>query len=234
MKKGLLIICALAVVLGITSARWQEQARSRRPASACTSITRIAERRTSTFTNSKYGHKTCIVGKQGAKVPPDGPGRRVTGSAGREGRHGASGASGITYRSFTAFRGIGPDTSLSRQWQSCRFGDRCLDSPTSRQQPDGSSPDQGRQGHLHYESRGLAAQPSRLQHRPKADGGVTGTLYGSRPSLSRPTRVRPLLLVPSPCSLTTAVTSANVAQNDAFMASFFPDGVAAPDRYDLT
>ena len=81
MKKGLFIICALAVVLGITSGALAG-ASAKQTSRFCVYIdhTDRGASHLDVSVDAKYGHKTCIVGKQGAKGATG-----VDGSSGREG-----------------------------------------------------------------------------------------------------------------------------------------------------
>ncbi len=91
MKKGLFIISALAVVLGITSGALAG-ATAKQTSRFCVYIDKT-DRGASHLdlsVNSKYGHKTCIVGKQGAKGA-----KGATGAAGAPGAKGDTGAQGV-------------------------------------------------------------------------------------------------------------------------------------------
>ena len=181
MKKGLFIICALAVVLGITSGALAG-ATAKQRSRFCVYIDRTGRGASHDDVSvaPKYGHKTCIVGKQGAKGArgdtgaAGAPGAKGDpGAPGAKGDTGAKGDSGINSPLVYSFAGArSGHRSLFRQWEWCRLGDRylrfdlrCRDAARRVVRPD-----QGREGHLRHESRGLAAQPPRLQHRPKADG----------------------------------------------------------------
>jgi len=88
MKKGLFIIGALAVVLGITSGALAG-ASAKQTSRFCVYVDHRGGRGASHLDVSvdpKYGHKTCIVGKRGAKG--------ATGAAGATGAPGAKGATG--------------------------------------------------------------------------------------------------------------------------------------------
>ena len=90
MKKGLFIICALALVLGVTSGALAG-ATAKQTSRFCVYVdhTGRGASHLDVSTNSKYGHKTCIVGKQGAKGAKGATGAR--GSSRREGRHRSQG-----------------------------------------------------------------------------------------------------------------------------------------------
>ena len=91
MKKGLFIICALAVVLGITSGALAG-ATAKQTSRFCVYIDQTGRGAShdDVSINSKYGHKTCIVGKQGAKGA-----KGATGAAGAPGAKGDTGAQGV-------------------------------------------------------------------------------------------------------------------------------------------
>lgn len=84
MKKGLLIICSIAVVLGITSGALAG-ASAKQTSRFCVYIDKTdrGNSHLDITADPKYGHKTCIVGKQGAK-----------GAKGATGAPGANGAAG--------------------------------------------------------------------------------------------------------------------------------------------
>jgi hypothetical protein len=70
MKKGLFIICALAVVLGITSGALAG-ASAKQTSRFCVYVDhrdRGGASHLDISADPKYGHKTCIVGKRGAKA----------------------------------------------------------------------------------------------------------------------------------------------------------------------
>jgi collagen triple helix repeat protein len=87
MKKGLFIICALAVVLGITSGALAG-ATAKQTSRFCVYIDKTGRGAShdDVSVDPKYGHKTCIVGKRGAKG--------ATGATGATGAPGAKGATG--------------------------------------------------------------------------------------------------------------------------------------------
>ena len=68
MKKGLFIICAIALVLGITSGALAG-ASAKQTSRFCVYIDKTdrGNSHLDITADPKYGHKTCIVGKQGAK-----------------------------------------------------------------------------------------------------------------------------------------------------------------------
>ena len=70
----------------------------------------------------------------------------------------------------------------------------------------------------------------------KQVGGVTGTFYGSMTvTVPANSGFDPYASCGAPCSPHTTVTSANVAQNDAFVAAFFRAGVSGTlTGYDFT
>ena len=90
MKKGLLIICTIAVVLGITSGALAG-ASAKQTSRFCVYIDKTdrGASHLDVSVDSKYGHKTCIVGKQGAKGA-----RGATGATGAPGANGAAGPPG--------------------------------------------------------------------------------------------------------------------------------------------
>ena len=95
MKKGLFIISALAVVLGITSGALAGAGASAKQTSRfCVYIDKTdrGNSHLDVTVDPKYGHKTCIVGKQGAKGAPGAKG--ATGATGSTGARGATGATG--------------------------------------------------------------------------------------------------------------------------------------------
>lgn len=88
MKKGLFIISALAVVLGITSGALAG-ATAKQTSRFCVYVDHRDTGSASHLdvsVDSKYGHKTCIVGKKGAKG--------AKGAAGTPGANGAAGPPG--------------------------------------------------------------------------------------------------------------------------------------------
>jgi hypothetical protein len=91
MKKGLFIICAIAVVLGITSGALAG-ATAKQTSRFCVYIDKTdrGNSHLDVTVDSKYGHKTCIVGKKGAKGA-----KGATGAAGAPGAKGDTGAQGI-------------------------------------------------------------------------------------------------------------------------------------------
>jgi hypothetical protein len=91
MKKGLFIISALAVVLGITSGALAG-ATAKETSRFCVYIDKTdrGNSHLDISANPKYGHKTCIVGKQGAKGA-----KGATGAAGAPGAKGDTGAQGV-------------------------------------------------------------------------------------------------------------------------------------------
>ena len=92
MKKGLFIISALAVVLGITSGALAG-ATAKQTSRFCVYIDHRdtgGDSHLDVSVNSKYGHKTCIVGKKGAKGA-----KGATGAAGAPGAKGDTGAQGV-------------------------------------------------------------------------------------------------------------------------------------------
>jgi hypothetical protein len=96
MKKGLLIICSIAVVLGITSGALAG-ATAKQTSRFCVYIDKTdrGNSHLDISADPKYGHKTCIVGKQGAKGAPGAKGAiGATGATGATGAPGANGAAG--------------------------------------------------------------------------------------------------------------------------------------------
>ena len=87
MKKGLLIICALGVVLGITSGALAG-AGAKQTSRLCVYVDHHhrGASHLDLSTNPKFGHETCIVGERGAKG--------ATGAKGGTGAAGAKGAAG--------------------------------------------------------------------------------------------------------------------------------------------
>jgi hypothetical protein len=100
MKKGLFIICALVAVLGITSGALAG-ATAKQTSRFCVFVDHVRGGASylDLSTNSKYGHKTCIVGKQGAKGAKGAKGATgatgATGAAGPQGPKGDTGAQGV-------------------------------------------------------------------------------------------------------------------------------------------
>ena len=94
MKKGLFVLGALAVVLGITSGALAG-ATAKQTSRFCVYIDKTdrGNSHLDISANSKYGHKTCIVGKQGAKGPKGATG--ATGATGPQGPKGDTGAQGV-------------------------------------------------------------------------------------------------------------------------------------------
>jgi hypothetical protein len=97
MKRGLFIIGALAVVLGITSGALAG-ATAKQTSRFCVYIDKT-DRGNSHLdfsANPKYGHKTCIVGKQGAKGAKGATGAPgANGATGPPGPKGDTGAQGV-------------------------------------------------------------------------------------------------------------------------------------------
>jgi hypothetical protein len=93
MKKGLFLICALAVVLGITSGALAG-ATAKQTSRFCVYVDHVRHGASylDLSTNHKYGHKTCIVGKRGAKGAKGATG--ATGPTGPQGPKGDTGAPG--------------------------------------------------------------------------------------------------------------------------------------------
>lgn len=91
MKKGLFIICALAVALGITSGALAG-ATAKQTSRFCVYIDKTdrGNSHLDISANPKYGHKTCIVGKQGAKGA-----KGATGPPGPKGDTGAPGTPAV-------------------------------------------------------------------------------------------------------------------------------------------
>ena len=91
MKKGLFVIGALAVVLGITSGALAG-ASAKQTSRFCVYIDKTdrGNSHLDISANPKYGHKTCIVGKQGAKGA-----KGATGATGAPGPKGDTGAQGV-------------------------------------------------------------------------------------------------------------------------------------------
>ena len=242
MKKGLLIICALAVVLGITSGALAG-ASAKQTSRFCVYVdhTHRGASHLDLSTNSKYGHKTCIVGKQGAKGATGRPGPKGDpGAPGAKGDTGATGASGINSPLVYSFAGaIGPDTGACPDsgsgagWATDAFDSTYVVAT----QPDGSYVlTKVVKGTFITRAGVSQPNPPDCNTAPKQTGGVTGTLYGSMTvTVPANSGFDPFASCGAPCSPHTTVTSANVAQNDAFVAAFFPTGVSGTlTGYDLT
>ena len=246
MKKGLFIICALAVVLGITSGALAG-ATAKQTSRFCVYIDHL-DRGASYLDVSvepKYGHKTCIVGKQGAKGATGAKGAMgATGPPGPKGDTGAKGAtgpSGINSPLVYSFAGaIGPDTgACSDSGSGAGWATDTFDATfVVATQPDGSyvltKVVKGT-----FVTRAGVGQPNPPDApvcATKQVGGVTGTFYGSMTvTVPANSGFDPFASCGAPCSPHTTVTSANVAQNDAFVAAFFRAGVSGTlTGYDFT
>jgi hypothetical protein len=236
MRRGLFVIGALAVVLGITSGALAG-ATAKQTSRFCVYVdhTDRGASHLDVSTNSKYGHKTCIVGKQGAKGA-----KGAAGSPGPKGDPGAKGASGINSPLVYSFAGAtGPDTgACSDSGSGAGWATDTFDSTyVVATQPDGSyvltKVVKGT-----FVTRAGVSQPNPVDCNtaPKQTGGVTGTFYGLiTVTVPANSGFDPFASCGAPCSPHTTVTSANVAQNDAFVAAFFPTGVSGTlTGYDLT
>jgi hypothetical protein len=248
MKKGLLIICAIAVVLGITSGALAG-ASAKQTSRLCVYVDHL-DRGASYLdisTDPKYGHKTCIVGKQGEKGAKGATGAKGTaGATGAPGAKGATGPSGINSPLVYSFAGAtGPDTgACSDSGSGAGWATDTFDSTyVVATQPDGSyvltKVVKGT-----FITRAGVSQPNPIPPAVCDDvssrqvGGVTGTFYGSMTvTVPANSGFDPFASCGAPCSPDTnpTETSANVAQNDAFVAAFFPTGVSGTlTGYDFT
>ena len=245
MKKGLFTICAVALVLGITSGALAG-ASAKQTSRFCVYVdhTDRGASHLDLSTNSKYGHKTCIIGKQGAKGAKGDTGAAgapgAKGDPGAPGAKGDTGASGINSPLVYSFAGAtGPDTgACSDSGSGAGWATDTFDATyVVATQPDGSyvltKVVKGT-----FVTRAGVSQPNPpdCNTAPKQTGGVTGTFYGSMTvTVPANSGFDPFASCGAPCSPHTTVTSANVAQNDAFVAAFFPTGVSGTlTGYDLT
>ena len=240
MKKGLLIICAIAVVLGITSGALAG-ATAKQTSRFCVYVdhTDRGASHLDVSTNSKYGHKTCIVGKQGAKGAKGATG--AAGAPGAKGDTGAKGDSGLNSPLVYSFAGAtGPDTgACSDNGSGAGWATDTFDATyVVATEPDGSyvltKVVKGT-----FVTRAGVGQPNPPDAptcATKQTGGVTGTFYGSMTvTVPANSGFDPYASCGAPCSPHTTVTSANVAQNDAFVAAFFPTGASGTlTGYDFT
>ena len=195
MKKGLFIICALAVVLGITSGALAG-ATAKQTSRFCVYVDHL-DRGASYLDVSvepKYGHKTCIVGKQGAKGAKGAKG--ATGAQGPKGDTGAKGATGpsginspLVY-SFAA--AIGPDTgACSDSGSGAGWATDTFDATfVVAMQPDGSYVlTKVVKGTFVTRAGVSQPNPSDCHHPPQSRwAALPGRSTERLPSLSRPTR----------------------------------------------
>ena len=249
MKKGLLIFCAIAVVLGITSGALAG-ATAKQTSRFCVYIDKTdrGASHLDVSVNSKYGHKTCIVGKQGAKGAKGATGAAgapgAPGAPGAKGDPGATGPSGLNSPLVYSFVGaIGPDTgACSDSGSGAGWATDTFDATyVVATQPNGSyvltEVVKGT-----FVTRAGVSQPNPIPPAVCDDpssrqvGRVTGTIYGSiTVTVPANSGFDPFASCGAPCSPHTTVTSAVVAQNNAFVAAFFPTGVSGTlTGYDLT
>ena len=242
MKQGLFIICALAVVL-VTTTGALAGATAKQTSRFCVYIDHLDRGNSylDVSVDQKYGHQTCIVGKQGAKGAQGPKGDTGTmgatgaqGLKGDTGANGATGPSGINSPLVYSFAGAsGPDTgACSDSGSGAGWATDTFDATyVVAMQPDGSyvltKVVKGT-----FVTRAGVSQPNP----PTADcdtaasrqtGGVTGTFYGSM-SVTVPANsgFNAFASCGAPCSPHTTVTSATSAQNDAVVAAFFRAGVS--------
>jgi len=245
MRKGLFIICALAMVLGITSGALAG-ASAKQTSRFCVYVDHLhpGASHLDVSTNPKFGHKTCIVGKRGAKGATGSTGtpgaKGATGPPGPKGDPGTPGQSGVNSPLVYTFAGAtGPDTgACSDSGSGAGWATDTFDSTyVVATQPDGSYVlTKVVKGTFITRAGVSQPNPPECNTAPKQTGGVTGTFYGSMTvTVPANSGFDPFASCGAPCSPHTTVTSANVAQNDAFVAAFFPTGVSGTlTGYDLT
>ena len=241
MKQGLFIICALAVVL-VTTTGALAGATAKQTSRFCVYIDHLDRGNSylDVSVDQKYGHQTCIVGKQGVKGALRSEGWHTgtmgaTGAQGLKGDTGANGAtgpSGINSPLVYSFAGAsGPDTgACSDSGSGAGWATDTFDATyVVAMQPDGSyvltKVVKGT-----FVTRAGVSQPNP----PTADcdtaasrqtGGVTGTFYGSM-SVTVPANsgFNAFASCGAPCSPHTTVTSATSAQERRRRGRVLPGG----------
>lgn len=253
MKKGLFILCALAMVLGITSGA-MAGASAKQTSRFCVYVDHVRGGASylDLSTNHKYGHKTCIVGQRGAKgskgvrgaVGATGatgaPGPK--GDTGAQGPPGPKGTSGINSPLVYSFSGAsGPDSGdCGAPWATDTYDATFIVEP----QADGSfTVVKIVKGTFVTIAGNPQPNPSSCPGTPQT-GGLTGTLYGTEswsvasPGANESADFNPEASCGAACSPTTTSGSSSEAQNQAFETAFFPGSdyatdVASGENYDF-